>query len=383
MTELFILEQAALSVFVNAAAIIAVLGLRSAPPRIVLYVCLAGMSAIFVPWSYIAAGVEDYLPHSVMIEVSSPSVAAMPLPVGHSLINAMMVGLWLVIGVAWLAMSIFRSEYTKKIWRAKALCGNTLAKYANPAFSKVLSRTRIYHMQNSSSVFSAGWWRPEIWIGADISSEAQIEAALNHELAHIAANDQLALFLIVALERLLWWNPLIWLLGRQARQQMEYACDSRCKSLLGATIYRQSLAELFLVQQPPATSLELTLGNNSDIINRLEKIEMTHSIKPKHIFTLLLIGSLTAIASASFASENSLKPPTLMQCHELLPEGIQYNFRITSDIDTREGQKGHLSVSLKDESNPESREVPAGAGDFLQCVQKVVGVGEDKDWPKG
>lgn len=382
MTDMFMFEQAAFSVFVNGAVLMAVLLMKSAPPRIVLYICLVGMLAIFVPWSHIGMGVENYLPNNVMIEVGTPNTTVIPLQTEQSSINTWVVALWFVIGVAWLVISIFRSERTKKIWRLNALNGNTLAKYANPIFSNILSRTRIYRIQNSSSVFSTGLWRPEIWIGADICSKAHIETALNHELSHIASNDQLTLFIIVAIERLLWWNPFIWLLGREARHQMEYACDSRCQSLIGATTYRQSLAELFLVQQQRTTSLELTLGNNSYIINRLEKIEMTHSIKPNHILTLFLVGSLAAIASASFAAESNTELPTLMQCHDLLPEGVQYDFRITSEIDTREGKKGHLNVTLIDASNPDSSEVPNGANEFLQCVQKIVGVGEDEGWPK-
>jgi beta-lactamase regulating signal transducer with metallopeptidase domain len=340
------------------------------------------MLAIFVPWFYIGAGVESYVPSNVIIGVGLPSATTMPVGTIDRSINPLIVMVWLVFGVTWLVISILRSVHTKRVWRSSALCGKALLKYGNPAFSDVLHRVRIYRMPNSSSVFATGLWRPEIWIGNDICSASQIETALNHELAHIAANDQFTLFLIVALERLLWWNPLVWLLGRQARRQIEYACDSRCRSLIGASTYRRSLAELFLVQQKRIISLELTLGNESDIINRLEKIEMKHTIKPNHILTLMLAGSLTSIASASFAAQSNAESPTLIQCHELLPEGVQYDFRIRSAIDTREGRKGDLSITLIDSLNPDSHEVPSGAGEFLQCIQKVVGVGEDKDWPE-
>ena len=383
---MFTFEQILLSVVVNAAALITVLFLKSAPPRMVLYVCLVGMLAIFIPWSSIGKEVESYVPAEAIISKLSiaagiPSTTTIPLQT-TDWVSASAITLWLVIGLTWLAISILRSVHTKRVWRANALCGSALEKYANPAFIKVLRRTRIYRIANSSLVFATGLSRPEIWIGDDISSIPQIKTALNHELAHIAANDQLTLFLIVALERLLWWNPLIWLLGREARQQMEYACDSRCQSLIGTTLYRNSLAELFLVQQPRIISLELTLGNKSDIINRLEKIGMKHSTKANHILTLILAGSLTAIASASLAAQSNTEASTLMQCHELLPEGVQYDFRIASTIDTREGQEGELRVSLVDSLNPDSRDVPEGAGDFLQCVQKVVGLGDAKDWPK-
>ena len=383
---MFTFEQILLSVIVNGAALIAAFFLKSAPPRMVLYVCLTGMLAIFAPWSFIGQGVENYVPADVIIGNLIMEAGSPTSPVVHFRAIAWgstsIVSAFFAIGLTWLLISILRSVHTKRVWRSKALCGSELAKHAKPVFAKVLQRTRIHRIPNSSLVFATGLWRPEVWVGEDICSTGQIETALNHELAHIAANDQLTLFLIVALERLLWWNPLVWLLGRQARQQMEYACDATCQSLLGTATYRRSLAELFLVRQPQHFSLQLTLINRSPIITRLEKIGMTHSTKANHILTLILAGSLTVVASASFAAQSSNDSPTLMQCHELLPEGVQYDFQIRSAIDTRAGQDGELSVSLTDNSKPDSREIPNGAGDFLQCVQKVVGLGEAKDWPK-
>lgn len=379
------LEQILLSVILNVIAITTAILLRSAPPRFVLYVCLVGMSAIFIPWAFLGAQVEGYIP-SVNIIESTVSIVPSPssgyFEVENSSIYSNIIAIWFAVGFTWLALTIFRSIYTKRTWRVNALCGASLMKYGNPAFNKTLRRVRVFRVPNSSLVFATGLWRPEIWVGENIRSAPQLKTALNHELAHIAANDQLILLLIVALERLLWWNPLIWLLGRQARLQMEYACDSRCQSLLGEAMYRQSLAELFLEQQPVPNSLELTLGNKSQTIIRLEKIGMKHFIKPNHLLTLALAGSLSAIATASFAGQRSSEQTTLMGCHKLLPDGVKYDFTIASEIDTREGQKGHLSVSLKDSLAPESREVPSGAGEFLQCIQKVVGVGDGKGWPE-
>jgi hypothetical protein len=64
-----------------------------------------------------------------------------------------------------------------------------------------------------------------------------------------------------------------------------------------------------------------------------------------------------------------------------LPEGVQYEFRVISDIDTREGQSSELKVTLLDASNPESKEWPVDAERFLKCVQGVLGIGDDEGWP--
>ena len=381
---MFTLEQIFLSIILNAAALVCTFALRTAPPRVVLYVCLLGMLAILIPWSYIGTELQGFVPEINMIEPVISIAASPPLSDKVTIVSnyQYITAAWIVIGLVWLVVTLLRYTRIKNAWRENASCGMTLLKYGDSDFKKILHRIHIYRLPNSSLVFASGVWRPEIWIGDNIDSATQIEAAVNHELAHIEANDQLVLFLIVALERLLWWNSLIWLLGRQARRHMEYAADARCQSLIGGAEYRHSLAELFLKQQPRTSTLELTLGNKSDTITRLEKIEMKHIIKPSHLVTLAIAGSLTAIASTSLADQSNSEQTTLIECHELLPDGVQYDFRISSEIDTREGEKGHLSVSLIDPAKPESRDVPSGANEFLQCVQKVVGVGNDKGWPE-
>jgi beta-lactamase regulating signal transducer with metallopeptidase domain len=377
------LNQLLLSILVNAAALVALPLIKTAPPRISLYVCLVGMWAIIIPWSAVGTEVKAYIPHNVTIDASLPKLEVAPeaLTASHSSIINLLVITWLVVSAVWLAISLSRSKSAKNRLRSHALCGKTLIKHADPSFHKQIRRVRFYRIPNSSSALATGVRRPEIWIGNDIKSPYQLTAAVNHELAHIAANDQITLFLIVALERLLWWNPLIWLLGYQARQQMEYACDARCQSILDAPTYRRSLAALFLAQQP-SSNLALNLINKSNIITRMEKIEMKHTLKANHIMTLTLAGALTMVASSTLAEQHLSVSPTLIECHKLLPKGVKYDFNITSKIDTREGKENNLSVSINDPSKPDSQEIPKGAGGFLQCVQKVLGVGNNKGWPK-
>lgn len=384
MIEFLAGEQVLLSVLSSGVALVLVLTMTSASPRLLLWVCLAGLIAIFVPWSYVGGGVDRYVPYELIYtsdasQLSRLSQASTERP--NVSTNAVLVYLWLSIGVIWALASILRSAIARKRWRSRAIVSQELARYGDSEFANELKRTTIYRVPDSASAFATGILRPEVWIGDGVTSPSQIRAALNHELSHIASNDQLTLLLVVTLERLLWWNPLAWLLGKQARRQMEYACDARCAALLGTRSYRHSLAELFLRQQPRASTLEIPLGNSSEIINRLEKIEMRHTLKIGHGVLLAIGGLLAAFASASLASDVADQPATLIQCHELVPDGVQYDFTIASDIDTRDGQQGALSVTLVDAANPDSTDLPEGAGEFLGCVQKVVGIGDDEGWP--
>lgn len=377
------LENVLLSVLVNGIGLAIVKFSKSAPPRLVMYVCLASMLAILIPWSSIGPGLGSYLPFDIDagVKLDNPAELTAAHEVSQDLLRRYVLTIWIVIGLGWTAVSYLRFILTVKEWRSSASLDQSLAKYADPTFANELRRSRIHRLPNSSQAFASGVWQPDIWIGDEIRSDAQIRAALNHELSHIASNDQLTLLLVVALERLLWWNPLIWFLGRQVRRQMEYACDSRCQLVIGADQYRQILAELFLGLHERNAPLEVGLGNGSDLITRMEKIGMTHSLKPKHIIALTFGCALAASASSILAAQNVSGSSTLIQCHELLPEGVQYDFKITSAIDTREGASGELNVTLIDPSTPDSNDIPDGAGDFLRCVQKVVGVGDNEGWP--
>jgi beta-lactamase regulating signal transducer with metallopeptidase domain len=55
--------------------------------------------------------------------------------------------------------------------------------------------------------------------------EPQLEAALRHELAHIARRDYLTRTLAQIACALYWPNPLAWLAARSLRREQEHACD--------------------------------------------------------------------------------------------------------------------------------------------------------------
>jgi len=373
-----------MSVVVNAIGLFVVASATRAPPRLALYVCLVSMFAVLLPWALIGSALQYFAP-SYSIQgatlFGAATVALRPHYSSVTSLETVLFTVWLVVAGFWTTGVFVRSFLTRRAWRFDADVADALARYGDTSFSAELRRASIYRLSDTSSVFTTGLLRPEIWIGKNIRTETQIRAALNHELSHIASHDQVSLLCIVVMERLLWWNPLIWLLGRQARLQMEYACDSQCASLFGADEYRNTLAELFLGDLPKGGSLAIPLGNRSDLITRMEKIGMRKVLKPRYVLSTAVGLIMIAVASSNMAGQSDPKNQTLLQCHKLLPSGVQYDFEITSDIDTRDGQKGALSVSLIDTSNPDSEDLPDGAGPFLQCVQKVVGLENEDSWP--
>ena len=392
---MFTLEHVFLSVFANAIGLCIVLMMKTAPHRLVVYVCVTSMVAIFIPWAALGGWVEGFIPID-QISVGQFATAqdiylgegktALLIRESQSASTSIAV-VFLTVGLLWVIATVRRSILVTKKWRESAIEDEAIANFGHASFTGKLHRAHIRRLPNSSLIATTGLWQTEIWIGDRVTKKTHIETALNHELCHVASHDQYLLLLIVLIERVLWWNPLIWFLGRHARQSMEYACDFRCKTLIGDFRYRQSLAELFLVDHTfPDHNSQMTLGISfghiSDVVNRMENLQMNLKLKLRHLIVLGSASVLLTAAGVNAGSESSPKPnKTLIECLDLAPEGVKYDFRIISDIDTREGKKSELTVTLLDAENPEPPDWPVGSKQLMQCIQTVLGVGDDEGWP--
>ena len=390
---MLLFEQVMASFVVNILGVCCVLLLKTAPPRLTLTVCLASMAPIFMPWFLLGDALMSLFQQGTLEGIAALSgleapslVAALPekTAVSASTTFANIVLFEIVVGLLFAAWTLWQSMRTTNRWRNTATQDDALASHAHPELMDVLAQVTVHRLPNTSRVATTGLWRTEVWIGDRLQSPAQITTALNHELCHVASRDQWVLFAIVMLERVLWWNPLIWFLGRHARRSMEYACDARCKRLVGPQEYGRSLAEILLLEAPVTAALEISLGNQSDIVHRMENLKMKTKFAGKH-FLILGCASLALAGVSAVAATDSgeVLKPTLIECHKLVPEGVQYDFRITSNIDTREGRTGEMNVTLVDPSAEQTGEIPSGAEQFLACVQGVVGVGDGEGWPGG
>ena len=69
-----------------------------------------------------------------------------------------------------------------------------------------------------------GFRRPVILLPADIPA-GSLEAALAHELTHLKHRDTWYMLLMTLARCVHWFNPLVWLMVRVARRDMELCCD--------------------------------------------------------------------------------------------------------------------------------------------------------------
>src|SRR5690606_38271828 len=74
---------------------------------------------------------------------------------------------------------------------------------------------------------AAGLFRPVVIVPVDAEgwTDAQRDAVLLHELAHIKRRDCLVHFVAQVAGALHWINPLVWVAAAQMQAERERACD--------------------------------------------------------------------------------------------------------------------------------------------------------------
>jgi len=143
-------------------------------------------------------------------------------------------------------------------------------------------------------------------------SAEQTEAILLHELAHIKRNDYLLNVIISLIQSFLFFNPLIWLMGREINKYREQCCDDL---VLDKTQHQLAYARaLLLIEENRSAQLMLALASNGKkytLLNRIKRITNMKTNEPspqnKLIILLLTITTIGISVAWNFPSKKTLK----------------------------------------------------------------------------
>ena len=104
--------------------------------------------------------------------------------------------------------------------------------------------TALLTSNELASPISWGLMRPVILLNSRaVEATQEAEAIIAHELAHVARLDWVKLLMARVATALFWFNPLIWLLAREAHQLREEAADD---TVLAADIAETDYAQLLV-----------------------------------------------------------------------------------------------------------------------------------------
>lgn len=94
------------------------------------------------------------------------------------------------------------------------------------------------------------------------SDDAKLRFVLRHELTHYQRRDHIVGFLLLLLQAVYWFNPIVWLASRQIRLDMEVACDNRLAGGMNGAEkqeYASTVLSMFSSEKPLSVMLGMAV----------------------------------------------------------------------------------------------------------------------------
>lgn len=168
---------------------------------------------------------------------------------------------------------------------------------------------RIRGSSKSIVPFTTGVFRPVIVLPESLiesTNPADCDVIILHEVTHIARHDSAWHYLLKLLQIAYWWQPLLWLSGRQVADVRERVCDLFCVGTLGN---RERYADVLLsivqsISRPVDLAVGLAMARVPRISRRLDEISEAPELKtyrpPRPLSAFLLLA--TVFATTVFAA---------------------------------------------------------------------------------
>lgn len=90
---------------------------------------------------------------------------------------------------------------------------------------KIRNEVKIYYNDTFTSPIVFGIFRPKILLPRRIYSEKILVYIFTHELTHIKRHDLFFKSLLLVIEAIFWFNPLMYFFRKEFEKRLEYACD--------------------------------------------------------------------------------------------------------------------------------------------------------------
>ena len=215
---------------------------------------------VMIPVTMDAAPAQFALDHSAPL-ASEPAASVSPavLAILFWAVGALAVGLRLVAGLTTLSR-----------WSRQAQIVNS------PFWTDILRRsgapdgTSLRISNEVSAPLSWGWRNPAILIDREtLACEAEAEAVIAHEAAHLSRGDWPRLIAARLVVALFWFNPFVWLLERLYLQDVEEAADAQATSLVEPARYAQVLLNVARNAAIPAGANSMSSGS---LARRIQKV---------------------------------------------------------------------------------------------------------------
>jgi beta-lactamase regulating signal transducer with metallopeptidase domain len=176
---------------------------------------------------------------------------------------------------------------------------------------------------------TAGALRPHVLLPAGWRELPRdtIDAAVRHELAHVARRDYLVLLAIDVIGAVWWFHPVAWLARRRVRWFAELACDADAAVAVGSDDYARALVAL--ARNAVCPGYGLVLSATSAVRQRVELLLAGRSGRSLRLRAAVLVGvALLAMVAVVRVGPRALVVPAVAASHTSQrggPEGSRDN----------------------------------------------------------
>ena len=170
----------------------------------------------------------------------------------------------------------------------------------------------LYRCPRIHTPMLMGFRRPVILLPADVPA-GSLEAALAHELTHLKHRDTWYMLLMTLARCVHWFNPLVWLMVRTARRDMELCCDYDLLNGQGEEVrrvYGRAILDQMTRRDRGFSGLTTGFsGSKKEVFARFRAM-MDTAPKRKGRVVLALAGAVIVLSGSLVACQSETSPDT-------------------------------------------------------------------------
>lgn len=152
---------------------------------------------------------------------------------------------------------------------------------------------------------------------------------MKHELIHIKRRDILFKLLLVAAKAVHWFNPLVWIMQKEAEIDMELSCDERVTQgtdYAARKAYTETLMSALHKQRVKRTVLSTDFYGSKRIMKKRFKNILAKTAKKNGVVVLIcaaiLTVSLGTLVGCAIVGEESENSPLGLEAEEIQIDGL-------------------------------------------------------------
>ena len=201
---------------------------------------------------------------------------------------------------------------TVRRWKRDVARADYAAMLSDTAHDLGVSAPEMIVCEAISTPAVTGLLRPRLLLPHERYDVQELRYILRHELCHLKRRDMLLKLVLLAANAMHWFNPVVYLMLRQADEDIELACDSAATDGLELPERAAYSRTLLAAVQSSVRALPATTcfgGTVERLKRRITNVLGAQKKRGLGIVALVLALTLTAGCAVSWGNKNELSDP--------------------------------------------------------------------------